>query len=150
MQTLNLPEADFRVRDLGGKKEIFDGIRKKFIALTPEEWVRQHFIAYLVTGKNVPPSLIGIEVSLKMNRLQKRGDIVVYNKSGKPCMIIECKAPEIRITQDVFEQVARYNMTLNVNYLVVTNGLEHFACLIDHEKSEYHFLKEIPDFKDLQ
>jgi len=150
MQALNLPEADFRVRDLGGKKEIFDGIRKKFIALTPEEWVRQHFIAYLVKGKNVPASLIGVEVSMKMNRLQKRGDIVVYNTSGKPCMIVECKAPEIRITQDVFEQIARYNMTLNVNYLVVTNGLEHFACFIDHEKSGYKFLKEIPDFNVMQ
>ena len=150
MQALNLPEADFRMRDFGGKKEIFDGIRKKFIALTPEEWVRQHFVAYLVKSKNVPASLIGIEVSIKMNRLQKRGDIVVYNKSGKPCMIIECKAPEICITQDVFEQVARYNMTLNVNYLVVTNGLIHFACFIDHEKSDYQFLKEIPDFIEMQ
>lgn len=150
MQALNLPETDFRVRDLGGKKEIFDGIRKKFIALTAEEWVRQHFVSYLLTHKNVPASLIGIEVSLKMNRLQKRGDVVVYNRSGKPCMIVECKAPEIPITQDVFEQIARYNMTLNVNYLVVTNGLEHFVCFIDHEKSEYRFLKEIPDFSEMQ
>ena len=150
MQALNLPEAEFRMRDLGSKKEIFDGIRKKFIVLTPEEWVRQHFVAYLVVIKNVPASLIGIEVSMKINRLQKRGDIVVYNKSGKPCMIIECKAPEIRITQDVFDQVARYNMSLNVNYLVVTNGLEHYACFIDHEKSEYRFLQEVPDFMDMQ
>ena len=150
MQALNLPEADFRMRDFGGKKEIFDGIRKKFITLTSEEWVRQHVVAYLVTGKNVPSSLIGIEVSMKINSLQKRGDIVVYNKSGKPCMIIECKAPEIRITQDVFEQVARYNMTLNVSYLVVTNGLEHYACFIDHENSEYQFLKDIPDFNEMQ
>ena len=150
MQTLNLPETEFRIRDSGGKKEIFDGIRKKFIALTPEEWVRQHFIAFLVSGKNVPASLIGVEVSLKLNRLQKRGDIVVYSKSGKPCLIVECKAPGIRITQDVFEQVARYNMKLNVNYLVVTNGMEHYACYIDHEKSEFRFLKEIPDFRELQ
>jgi type I site-specific restriction endonuclease len=150
MQALNLPETELRIREQGDKKEIFDGIRKKFIALTAEEWVRQHFIAYLISAKNVPATLIGVEVSLKMNRLQKRGDIVVYDKSGKPCLIVECKAPEIRITQDVFDQVARYNMTLNVNYLVVTNGLEHFACFINHEKSEYKFLREIPDFSDLK
>ena len=150
MQTLNLPDADFRVRDSGGKKQIFDGVRKKFIALTSEEWVRQHFINYLIHGKNVPASLIGVEVALKMNRLLKRGDIVVYDKSGKPCLVVECKAPEVQITQDVFEQVARYNMTLNVNYVVVTNGLEHFACFIDHEKSEFRFIQEIPDYSEMQ
>jgi hypothetical protein len=150
MQALNLPEAEFRIRDLGGKKEIFDSIRKKYIALTPEEWVRQNFISYLIRQKNIPPSLIGIEVSLKLNGLRKRSDILVYNRSGKPVLIVECKAPEVPVTQEVFEQVARYNMTWKVNWLVVTNGMVHFACYIDHEKSEFRFLKEIPDFSEIQ
>jgi len=150
MQTLNLPEAEFRIRDLGKKKEIYDRIRKKFIALTPEEWVRQHFVEYLLTKKNVPDTLIGIEVPMKMNRLRKRGDIVVYMRSGQPGMIVECKAPGVPVTQDVFDQVARYNLSLRVKYLVVTNGLEHFACYIDHEKSQYRFLKEIPDYSEIQ
>ena len=149
MQQLNLPASELKIRIMNGKNEVFDSIRRRYVALTPEEWVRQHFIGYLVHGRNVPSSLISVESSLKYNRLNKRSDIVVYNNLGKPRMIIECKAPEIKITQDVFDQVAIYNMTLNVPYLVVTNGLEHFACHIDQLNSTYEFLKDIPDFSEI-
>jgi len=149
MQQLNLPASELKIRSTNGKNEVFDSIRKRYVALTAEEWVRQHFIGYLVLERNVPSSLISVESSLKYNRLQKRSDIVIYNNLGKPRMIIECKAPEIKITQDVFDQIAIYNMTLNVPYLVVTNGIEHFACHIDQENRTYKFLKDIPDFLEM-
>ena len=149
MQQLNLPASELKIRSTNGKNEVFDSIRKRYVALTAEEWVRQHFIGYLVLERNVPSSLISVESSLKYNRLQKRSDIVIYNNLGKPMMIIECKAPEVKITQDVFDQIAIYNMTLNVPYLVVTNGLEHFACYIDQRNSTYEFLKDIPDFSEI-
>ena len=149
MQQLNLPASELKIRKTKGRDEVFDYIRKKYVALTPEEWVRQHFIRYLVSKKNVPASLINVEASLKVNRMQKRSDLVVYNNMGKPRMIVECKAPEIKITQDVFDQVAIYNMTLNVPYLVVTNGIEHFACRIDQRNSTYEFLREIPDYSEI-
>jgi type I site-specific restriction endonuclease len=149
MQPLNLPPSELKIRSMKGKNEVFDAIRKKYVALTPEEWVRQHFIGYLVREKNVPASLIAVETSLKYNGLQKRSDIVIYNNLGKPRMIVECKAPEIKITQDVFDQVAIYNMTLNVPCLVVTNGMEHFACHIDQRNQTYEFLRDIPDFREM-
>lgn len=149
MQALNLPDAALRTRRKGEKMEVFDRIRKKFVALTPEEWVRQHFIHYLTGHRNVPDSLIAVEASLNYNRLKKRSDIVVYGNDGAPRLIVECKAPEVPVTQAVFDQVAMYNMTLKVPFLAVTNGMEHFACYIDHEKKKYYFLKEMPDYKDL-
>ena len=149
MQALNLPVIELKIRDQKGRCEVFDQIRKKYVALTPEEWVRQHFIHYLITEKHVPASLIHVEASLKYNRLAKRSDIVIYSKSGIPCLIVECKAPEVKITQAVFDQVAMYNMTLKVDYLVVTNGLEHYACRINHEKQTYGFLTEIPDYNEM-
>ncbi|MGE5425265.1 MAG: type I restriction enzyme HsdR N-terminal domain-containing protein, partial [Syntrophothermus sp.] len=133
MQLLNLPSADFRVRNNGNRREIFDPVRKRFVALTPEEWVRQNFIQYLNGIKNYPLSLLGIEIPLVYNGLKKRCDILVCNNSGKPRLIVECKAPEVKISQDVFHQVAIYNMAMNVEFLVVTNGLDHFICRIDHE-----------------
>jgi len=149
MKALNLPEADLRIRKSGGKHEVFDIIRKRFVRLSAEEWVRQHFIQYLIRQKQVPASLVAVETTINYNRLSKRCDIVVYDKTGKPALIVECKAPEVAITQEVFDQVAIYNMTLKVNYLVVTNGLEHFACYIDHELRCYSFLKEIPEYSEL-
>jgi len=146
MQALNLPTYNFRIRESNNKAEIFDDIRKKFVALTPEEWVRQNFIEWLKKEKNFPASLIAVEMGLKLNKMQKRSDVVVYNRSAEPALIVECKAPDVKIKQDVFDQIARYNMTLKVNYLIVTNGLDHYCCLIDHEKGEYQFLKEIPDY----
>jgi hypothetical protein len=149
MQELNLPVANLRIRSTNGKQEVFDGIRKKFIALTPEEWVRQHFIHYLMDQKNVPGSLIAVEAQLTYHRLKKRCDILVYNRDGIPTMMVECKAPNVEVTQDVFDQVAVYNMTMKVPYLVVTNGLVHFACNVDRETGKIIFLKEIPLYDDL-
>ncbi len=149
MQTLNLPDTALRIRNKGEKQEVFDSVRKKFVALTPEEWVRQHFIHYLADHRNVPRSLIAVEASLRYHRLKKRSDIVVYGKDGSPCLIVECKAPEVTVTQAVFDQVAMYNMALKVPYLAVTNGMVHFACYIDHGSGKINFLKEIPVFEEM-
>jgi len=146
---LNLPDYKFRFREVGQKKQIFDSFRKKFVALTPEEWVRQNFLMYLTSEKNYPFSLIAVEAGLQLYKRKKRTDIVVYSNNGKPVLIVECKAPEVKISQDVFDQIARYNMALEVNYLIVTNGLEHYCCLLEYENSSYRFLKEIPDYTKL-
>ena len=146
MNQLNLPQADLKIRQSHEKSEVFDVIRKRYVKLTNEEWVRQHFIHYLVREKQVPASLIGVETSIKYNRMSKRCDIVVFDNGGKSVMIVECKAPEVNINQEVFNQVALYNMTLKVNFLVVTNGLDHYVAYIDHEKRSFLFLNEIPDY----
>lgn len=149
MIALNLPQYDFKFKTEGQRTQIFDNIRKKYVALTPEEWVRQHFIAFLVNEKHFPASLLAVEMGLKYNKMNKRSDIVAFAKDGKPVLIVECKAPEVNISQDTFDQAARYNMTLKVKYLVVTNGLKHFCCIIDHEKQSYSYLKDIPVYTDL-
>lgn len=149
MQQLNLPTYSFKIKSAGERKQIFDEIRKKYVALTPEEWVRQNFIRYLIYEKQFPASLIAIEMALKYNRMKKRGDVVIYNKSGEPVVIVECKAPDVKITQDAFDQIARYNMALKVKYLIVTNGLIHYCCLMDYEKKSYAFLEEIPLYKNI-
>ena len=149
MERLNLPEYQFKISSTDGRTQIFDGVRKKYVTLTPEEWVRQHFIEYLVHEKEVPRSLIAVEMSLKYHKLNKRSDIVVYSKSGAPALIVECKAPHIKINQNVFDQIARYNLALQVPYLVVTNGMEHFCCLIDREVRNYRFLDFLPDYEQI-
>jgi len=150
MHTLNLPEFAPQVRNnSNGKKEIFDPFRKKFVRLTPEEWVRQHFLNLMVTRLGFPASLIVVEASLTVNRMARRFDILAYTSDGNPCLVVECKAPSIKISQDVFDQVAMYNMKLRVNYLVVTNGLAHYACHIDHGSSTYDFLKDLPTYESL-
>jgi len=149
MQTLNLPTYNFRIRASKDKNEIFDDIRKKFVVLTPEEWVRQNFISYLINEKRFPASLIVVEMSLKLNKMQKRSDIVVHDNNGNPLLIVECKAPSVQINQDVFDQVARYNMTFKVKYLIVTNGLDHYCCMIDHDNMNYQFLQEIPSYGEI-
>jgi len=145
-EQLNLPEYTFRLKDESGKEYIFDEIRKKFLLLTPEEWVRQNFIKFLVAEKQYPASLIAIETGLKYNQLQKRADVLIYNKVGQADILIECKATGIKITQHVFDQIARYNMAFRVNYLIVTNGLNHFCCKMDYSNNSYFFLKDIPQF----
>jgi hypothetical protein len=148
MPQLNLPGYDPRLRDgNAGKNEIFDPVRRKFVSLTPEEWVRQHFLNFMVTRLGYPSTLIVVEAELTYNKLKKRFDILAYTPDGKPALVVECKAPRVVITQDVFDQVAMYNMTLLVDYLVVTNGMTHYACRIDHQKRSYTFLKEIPEFE---
>lgn len=146
MKRLNLPTYSFNIKLIEQRKYIFDFIRKKFVILTPEEWVRQNFLRFLVDEKKYPASLIAVEKEFKLNNLSKRSDAIVYNRSGNPILILEFKAPEVKIDQKVFDQIARYNMKLNVNYLVVSNGMEHFCCKIDTENNTYFFLKEVPDF----
>ena len=126
---------------------IFDNLRKKYLILTPEEWVRQHFVKFLIEEKKYPNTLIAIEKQLIINNLKKRTDIIVFSSDGTPNIIIECKAPKIKITQDTFDQIARYNLKLNANYLIITNGLEHYFCKIDKENETYIFLKDIPNYK---
>ena len=150
MQHLNLPEFNFRTKiNDKGKTEIFDTVRKKWLLLTPEEWVRQHFAMFLIEHKKYPASLMAIEKGLKVNNLAKRTDIVQYNKQGKPIVIVECKAPKIKITEDTFAQAAMYNMQMKVDYLIMTNGITHFCCKIDNLKHELQYLKDIPMFDEL-
>jgi hypothetical protein len=146
LEKLNLPEHTFRFKEEGNKTFIFDDFRKKFVVLTPEEWVRQNFLMYLITGLDFPKSLISVEAGLKLYQRVKRADIVVYNKQGSPVLIVECKAPEIKLNEKVFDQIVRYNMALQVNYMIVTNGLDHYCCQIDYEKQTYNFLKTIPNY----
>ena len=150
MQKLNLPEYTFRIREQDSKKQIFDDFRKKFVTLTPEEWVRQNFLRYLTTEKKYPRSLISVESGLKLYQRRKRTDIVVYDNLGKPLLIVECKAPEVLINQNVFDQIVRYNMALQVNFLILTNGLNHYSCTIDYLNQSYQFLKEIPPYSSLK
>lgn len=147
MQKLNFPTYSFRLKNRENKRLIFDDIRKKFVVLQPEEWVRQHCVNYLVEHKNYPKTLINVEKELKINGLAKRYDIVVYNSDGSIHLIVECKSPKIIINQDTFDQIARYNLTLNATYLMVTNGINHYYCVMDFEAERYQFLKDIPDYK---
>lgn len=147
MQKLNLPPFDYKVKKEEGKIWIFDIIRKKFVVLTSEEWVRQHFLNYLITEMNYPKSLLKIESGLMYNTLHKRSDIQVYNRDGKPWMIIECKAPDQKITQQTIKQVAAYNATLKTKYVTVTNGLVHFCYKIDWNENETLFLDAIPSYE---
>lgn len=144
MQPLNFPKFQFRFKNSENKISIFDEIRKKFVVLQPEEWVRQHTVHYLMTVKNYPKTLINVEKELTINGLKKRYDVVVFNTDGSIHLIVECKAPQISIDQTTFDQVARYNLSLNASYLMVTNGLHHYYCLMDFENERYQFLKDIP------
>lgn len=147
MQKLNFPTYTFRFKNSKNKRLIFDDVRKKFVALQPEEWVRQHCIHYLIEIKNYPKSLINVEKELRINNLRKRYDIVIYNADGSIHLIVECKAASITINQDTFDQIARYNLALNAKYLMVTNGLNHYYCNMDYQAERYNFLKDIPEYK---
>ena len=141
---LNLPSYPFKLKEEAGNYFIFDEIRKKFILLTPEEWVRQHVVQYLINEKKYPRSLIKLEGGLKLNSLQKRTDILFFNSDGKKTLLVECKAPHIPITQETFDQIARYNFIHRVKWLMVSNGLKHFYCEIDIENGTYRFVNELP------
>ena len=147
MQELNFPSYLFRLKSSENKTLIFDIIRKKYVVLTPEEWVRQHVIKYLLEQKKYPISLISIEKQLKINSLTKRVDIIVFNTDGNPEIIVECKAPNISISQHTFDQIARYNLRLKANHLMVTNGLNHYYCQMDVDKETYLFLRDIPEYE---
>lgn len=146
MQKLNFPAYSFRFKNSENKVSIFDQIRKKFILLTPEEWVRQHTIEYLIKDKNYPLSYINVEKLIKINDRNKRYDIVIFKPNGEIFLLIECKAPEVSISQATFDQIARYNLILNAEYLMVTNGLNHYFCQMDFENEKYIFLKDLPNF----
>ena len=146
MLPLNFPGYNFRFKSSENKQQIFDIIRKKFVSLQPEEWVRQHVIHFLSVDKKYPTSLINVEKTLSLNGLRKRYDIVVFNTDGSIHILVECKSPNIIISQDVFDQIARYNLKLNANYLMVTNGLQHIYSAMDLPNEQYIFLKDIPNY----
>ncbi|MFN8325641.1 MAG: type I restriction enzyme HsdR N-terminal domain-containing protein [Flavobacteriaceae bacterium] len=145
MQKLNFPEYSFRFKNSENKVLIFDEIRKKFVVITPEEWVRQHVIKFLLQEKKYPKSYINVEKNIKINGLSKRYDVVVFNPDGSIFLLVECKAPEVSITQNVFDQIARYNLKLNAQHLMVTNGLNNYFCQMDFLNEKYIFLKELPN-----
>lgn len=147
MKKLNFPIYSFRFKNSENKVAIFDDIRKKFILLTPEEWVRQHTIQFLLHENQYPKSYINVEKLIKINDLSKRYDIVVFQPNGEIFLLVECKAPEVSISQQTFDQIARYNLVLNAKYLMVTNGLNHYFCQMDFENEKYVFLKELPEYK---
>ncbi|HWZ14251.1 MAG TPA: type I restriction enzyme HsdR N-terminal domain-containing protein [Mucilaginibacter sp.] len=146
---LQLPPYPFKITEQNGQLTLFDVIRKKNIVITPEEWVRQHFVQYLIRQKHYPKTLIKLEGGHKLNGMPKRSDIVVYNPAGEKILLVECKAPSVAINQKVFDQVARYNMVHKVKLLVVSNGLQHYYCSIDFEKQAYQFIPDLPDFKQI-
>lgn len=148
MHKLNLPEFDYRLKKAEGKLWIFDVIRKKYIVLTPEEWVRQHFLHYLLAVKKYPRSLIKVEGGLTYNELQKRTDIVIYNRQGKPWMIVECKSPSISVSEATLTQASVYNSSLQAGYLSVTNGLVHFCALINWQERKTILLSDLPFFEE--
>lgn len=147
---LNLPEYDFILKKVEGKTFIFDSLRNKFITLTPEEEVRQRFVATLINQKGYPAGRMGNEISLKQNNINRRCDTVVYNKFGLPCVIIEYKAPNIEITQKVFDQITRYNSVFKVKYIIITNGIRNYCCKIDYANNSYSFLKDIPLYSEIE
>jgi hypothetical protein len=149
LKQLNLPGYSFKIIVNGGEERIFDQMRRKFVKLTPEEWVRQNFVQYLVQEGGYPPGLLGIEMQFGHNRLKRRTDILVHNRNGKPVMIVECKSPDVNLTEKVFDQVVDYNRKFQVPYLVVTNGLHHYACRFSDDFRSWEYLMVIPLYGEL-
>jgi hypothetical protein len=149
LKELNLPQYSFKITRDDKSEMIFDPLRKKYVKLTPEEWVRQNFIQYLVQQGKYAPGLIGVEVMFHINSLKRRVDILIHDRTGKPVMIVECKSPDVPVNDKVFDQIVCYNMELRVPYIIVTNGLVHYICKVDHEKKTYEFLNVIPLYEDI-
>lgn len=149
MYRLNLPQYEIKIATRNSRSVIFDNLRRKFVSLTPEEWVRQHFIHFLTGHKGYPEALLANEIELTCGQKRLRCDSVLYDICARPRMIIEYKSPEIALTQKVFDQVSVYNMLLKVDYLIVSNGMQHYCCKMDYEKHSYAFLKDIPEYEDL-
>jgi hypothetical protein len=145
----NSPKYNIKIRQTGDSKEVFDVLRKKWVQLQPEEEVRQNCIHFLITKKGYPAGRLASEYGLKVNQLARRADIVAFNHFGHPLLMVECKAPTIKISQKVFDQLARYNIALRVDYLVVTNGREQYCCIMDFKNEKYQFLKEIPNYNSI-
>ena len=149
MFRLNLPTYEIKIAQQGNKQLIFDILRRKYVALTPEEWVRQHFVHYLIDHKGYPAGLIGNEVELNVGEKKLRCDTILYNKVAQPQMIIEYKAPQIKLQQKTFDQISAYNLLLKVDYLIVSNGMQHICCRMDYENQKYCFLEDIPNYQEL-
>lgn len=149
MLALNLPPYETKITEREGKRQILDILRRSFVALTPEEWVRQHFVHYLLEHKGYPAALMANEVTITLNGTKRRCDTVVYDRLLRPRAIIEYKAPEVKITKEVFAQISRYNLKLKVEYLIISNGLQHYCCRMDYEKQSYTFLQEIPEYSTI-
>jgi hypothetical protein len=147
MEKLNFPSYSFRFKSNENKTLIFDKIRKKFVICTPEEWVRQHCIHFLIEEKKYPVSLINIEKMVRINDIKKRYDIVVFKPNGEIEILVECKASEIEITQKTFDQIAQYNLSLQARFLMVTNGLNHYFCKMDFTEKRYYFLEDLPNYQ---
>ncbi|MCQ2057236.1 MAG: type I restriction enzyme HsdR N-terminal domain-containing protein [Bacteroidaceae bacterium] len=149
MERLNLPDFELKLAEQGGKKTVWDPIRKIWTAFTPEEYVRQGFVAFLSNHKGYPISHIANEQSITLNGMNRRCDSVVYGRQGKPVMIVEYKASTVAISQKVFNQIARYNLVLKVDYLTVSNGISHYCVKMDYDKGTYTFLNDIPEYQKL-
>lgn len=149
MLQLNLPSATLKITRKENRDYVFDTLRKKYVALTPEEWVRQNFVHFLIRYKNYPVGLLANEVQISLNSTRKRCDTVLYNRNLTARMIIEYKAPSVNITQEVFNQITRYNIVLKVDYLIVTNGINHYCCRVDYRNNSYSFLRDIPEYSEL-
>lgn len=149
MLQLNLPSAVLKITRKENRDYVFDTLRKKYVALTPEEWVRQNFVHFLIRYKNYPVGLLANEVQISLNSTRKRCDTVLYNRNLTARMIIEYKAPSVNITQEVFNQITRYNIVLKVDYLIVTNGINHYCCKVDYRNNSYSFLRDIPEYSEL-
>lgn len=146
MLSLNLPKYETKICERDGKLQIFDPLRKCHVALTPEEWVRQHFVNFLIESRGFPAALMANEVAITVNGMKRRCDTVVYDRQLQPRVIVEYKAPTVKITKEVFAQISRYNLTLKVDYLIVSNGLQHYCCRMDYPNNSYTFLQEIPEY----
>ena len=149
MLSLNLPSFDAQIAVRDGKGVIFDAIRRRYVALTPEEWVRQHFVHFLTAYKGYPQALMANEVEVRLNGMRRRCDTVLYRRDLSARMIVEYKAPDVQITQAVFDQITRYNMVLRVDYLIVSNGLQHYCCRMDYTNGRYMFLTDVPAYNEL-
>lgn len=149
MLQLNLPAYETRMCSRDGKTMIFDPLRKAYVTLTPEEWVRQHFVNFLTNFKGYPATLMANEVAITLNGMKRRCDTVVYDKELRPRVIVEYKAPSVKITKEVFAQISRYNLTLQVDYLIVSNGLRHYCCKMDYKNGSFTFLQEIPEYSKI-
>lgn len=147
METLNFKSYNLIIKNNENKQYVFDEVRKKNVLLTPEEWVRQNCVQFLIHEKKYPKSLISIEKKLSINSLTKRYDIVIFNSSGEIILLVECKSPKIKISQKTFDQVAIYNLAFKSQYLMITNGLTHYFCTVDYSKNKYSFLEELPIYK---
>ncbi len=146
---LNFPNYTIKTKIQQDKTYLFDCIRKKYVLAQPEEWVRQHLIHFLIKDRHFPKALIAVEKGLVMNGMKKRSDVVVFDRKGRPVLLVECKSPSVKITQRTFEQIALYNQTLRVKYLLITNGLQHYCCCLNYENNSYEYLADIPFYEQL-